>query len=81
MKLTKELLKQKGFKFDKKLQSYVKTHEEKCIQIIISRGFFYPILCQQQEFSSFQEQQVSLQRIRDLQELENIWSLFTGGVL
>ena len=81
MKLTEQLLKEKGFKFDKELQSYVKIREENSIQIIYSQGFFYPILCQQQEFSSFQEQSVSLQRITDFQELETIWSLFTGGVL
>ena len=81
MKLTEELLKEKGFEFDKELQSYVKIHEENSIQIIISQGFFYPVLWQQQEFSSFQEQRVALQRITELEELETIWALFTGGTL
>ena len=81
MKLTEQLLIEKGFEFDKELQSYVKIHEENSIQIIISQGFFYPVLWQQQEFSSFQEQRVALQRITELEELETIWKLLTGGVL
>ena len=81
MKLTEQLLIDKGFEFDKELQSYVKIHEENSIQIIISQGFFYPVLWQSPELSNEIEQRVSLCSITELEELETIWALFTGGTL
>ena len=81
MKLTEQLLIEKGFEFDDIERCLVKHKEENSLLLIYSFGFYYPVLSQIQDCSTEQEQRVSLQRITDLKELETIWALFTGGTL
>ena len=80
MKITKQLLIDKGFEFDEEMKSLIRHKEDETLQIILNKENFYPVLWQKY-FSKGHSERVVLKKITELEELETIWKLLTGGVL
>lgn len=75
MKITDDLLKEKGFKIDGFNRIWREITPTHAIIIIKSKGYYYPTINEAPELSCLDEQSVSLNRITKMSELQTIIDL------
>ena len=76
-KITIEYLKEKGFKFPTSGNPWIdlQTHY---VELLVSDGYFYPVIAQIPEFRHEDEPRVSIERIQYVHELKTIIKIVKG---